>query len=274
MANLRIFVSYSHADTKQKDRLLKHLTPLESSVDFDVWDDQRIQPGDKWEPAIENALADASVAVLLISADFLSSEFIRHKELPTMLQRRASEDMRLYPVLAKPCAWQAVPWIQATQLRPVAAKPVWRSGGRYADDELARIALELYAILQLAIHVRDAAGEAARQKAEQEKREIEKKIADEISKSPPVENAFAKTMRGSTEGQKNSVEHLNSDFDREQAQKIYEEIAADHQKFAAERSQILQELQTKVFAIMQDVTVDKSKLRKADFSKWDEYLRS
>jgi len=122
--------------------------------------------------------------------------------------------------------------------------------------------------------VRDAAGEAARQKAEQEKREIEKKIADEISKSPPVENAFAKTMRGSTEGQKNSVEHLNSDFDREQAQKIYEEIAADHQKFAAERSQILQELQTKVFAIMQDVTVNKSKLRKADFSKWDEYLRS
>ena len=89
-----------------------------------------------------------------------------------------------------------------------------------------------------------------------------------------MENAFAEAMRGSKEAQKNTVESLNSDSDGEQARKIYKEIVADHQKFAAERSQAMQDLQTKIFAIIQDVTVNKSKLREAEFNRWDEYIRS
>jgi hypothetical protein len=289
MAHPRIFVSYSHADSKQKDRLLKHLTPLQDSAEFDVWTDSGIAVGEKWEPAIEKALSTASIAILLITADFLSSDFVRHKEIPVILQRREKEDLRLYPILAKPCAWQAVPWINETQLRPVAAKPVWRTAGRYADDELARIALELLAIIQLAIRVQEAADDAARQKAEQEKREKEQEIADAITSSPAVEffypperNEFLEATRDSTKIGTESVEsldlgdrhHVELNSDRGEAQKIYSQIVADRAKFSAERWQALQDLQTKVFGIMQDVTANKSKTQEAAFKKWDEYIRS
>jgi hypothetical protein len=190
MAHPKIFVSYSHADTKQKERLLKHLGAPDDAAEFDVWTDAQIRPGEKWEPAIEQALSNASVAILLISADFLVSDFVRHKEIPAILERREKDDLRLYPILAKPCAWQAIPWIKEIQIRPAAAKPVWRSGGRYADDELAKIVLELLAIIDLVIQVQKAADETARQKAEQEKREKEKEIAAIIASSPAVESFY------------------------------------------------------------------------------------
>lgn len=190
MSQLRIFVSYSHTDTKQKERLLKHLTPLEAAADFDVWTDSRIKAGEKWLPAIEAALSGASVAILLITADFLGSDIVRQKEIPVILERREKEDLRLYPILAKSCAWQTVPWIQERQIRPVAAKPVWRSGGRYVDDELARIALELLGVIQLAMQAKEAADTAARQKAEQERREKEKAIADAVASTLPVETIY------------------------------------------------------------------------------------
>lgn len=188
MAQPRNFVSDSHADTKPKERLLKHLAPLDNAVEFDIWTDTKIGGGETWEPAIENALSTTDVAILLVTADFLSSDFIRHKEVPSLLKRRENGGMRLYPILAKPCAWQAVSWLAQTRIRPVAAKPVWRSGGGYVDDELARIALELLAIIQLTLQVKDAADAAARQKAEQPRREKERAIAEVIAQSPPVES--------------------------------------------------------------------------------------
>jgi hypothetical protein len=243
MAHPRIFVSYSHADSKPKERLLKHLEVLSDAAEFDVWTDSQIAAGDKWEPAIEQALHGANIAILLITADFLTSDFIRHKEIPTILQRRESEDLRVYPILAKPCAWQAVPWIKETQLRPVAAKPVFRSGGRYADDELARITLELLALLELVMNVQQARDDAARLKAEQEKQDKEKKIAEVIS------------------------------ADAEPARKIYEQIAADAQSSAMQRWTVLKDLQTKVFATVQDVTLNRSRTIDEAARKWEEYVR-
>ena len=243
MAHPRIFVSHSHADAKPKERLLKHLEVLSDAAEFEVWSDSQIVAGEEWEPSIGKALHEASIAILLISADFLTSSFIRHKEIPTLLQRRESEDLRLYPILAKPCAWQAVPWLKETQLRPVAAKPVFRSGGRYADDELARITLELLASLELVINVQQTRDEAARLRAEQEKRDKEKQIEEVIS------------------------------ADAEQARKIYEQIAADSQNSAMQRWTILKDLQTKVFATMQDVKLTRTRTIDEAARKWDEYIR-
>ena len=53
MAQAKIFVSYSHADTKHMDRLLVHLAPLKSSAKLEVWTDEQIAGGQSWEPAIE-----------------------------------------------------------------------------------------------------------------------------------------------------------------------------------------------------------------------------
>jgi predicted nucleotide-binding protein len=274
MAQLRIFVSYSHTDTKQKERLLKHLTPLEAAADFDVWTDSRIKVGEKWLPAIEAALSGASVAILLITADFLGSDFVRQKEIPAMLERREKEDLRLYPILAKSCAWQAVPWIQERQIRPVAAKPVWRSGGRYVDDELARIALELLGVIQLAMQAKEAADAAARQKAEQERREKEKAIAEAVASTLPVETIYlAKKAKKPGELEKIFRDQQLTNADAAEAQKIYTQISADAAKQQLDRWTVLQDLQTKIFNITQDVTINRSRKMDDAYKRWDEYIR-
>jgi hypothetical protein len=75
----------------------------------------------------------------------LASDFIRKREVPALLQRRQTSGLLLFPILAKACAWQAVSWLKQIQLVPRDNKPVWRSGGRYVDEELTAIALEVLA---------------------------------------------------------------------------------------------------------------------------------
>jgi hypothetical protein len=85
-----VFLSYSHKDEVWKDRLKAHLGVLE----LDAWDDRHIQGGAEWFKEIKEAMARAaSVAILLISADFLSSEFILREEIPTLLERRTREGL-------------------------------------------------------------------------------------------------------------------------------------------------------------------------------------
>jgi len=80
-----IFISYSHVDEKWKDRLVRQLKVLAFEKHFKVWDDRSITAGDDWYPAIEAAINTASVAILLISEDFLTSSFILGEEIPRLL---------------------------------------------------------------------------------------------------------------------------------------------------------------------------------------------
>jgi predicted nucleotide-binding protein len=83
----RIFISYSHADKVWKDRLVKHLRVLEREGFCHLWHDRKIGLGNDWDPEIENALNKADVAVLVISPDFLDSDFTREKEIPRIRER-------------------------------------------------------------------------------------------------------------------------------------------------------------------------------------------
>lgn len=71
-----------------------------------IWEDRRITEGDAWYPEIEEALNEADVAILLISADFLTSRFIRGEEVPLLLERREKEGIRAIPLILKPCPWR------------------------------------------------------------------------------------------------------------------------------------------------------------------------
>ena len=98
-----VFVSYSHRDTIYLDRLKVHLRPLERKGSVQLWSDTLIQSGDKWKQEIEKALGKAAIAVLLISADFLASDFIINNELQPLLKKAEDKGTIIIPVVLKPC---------------------------------------------------------------------------------------------------------------------------------------------------------------------------
>jgi hypothetical protein len=102
----RVFVSYAHRDLRHLERLRVHLRPQERSGLIDLWDDTRLQPGSDWRRKISDAIASAKVAVLLVSADFLASEFIVGNELPPLLAAAGEEGARVLPVIVSPCRFK------------------------------------------------------------------------------------------------------------------------------------------------------------------------
>lgn len=104
----KVFISYSHRDEAWKDKLLPHLKALEQAgMGMVVWQDRQIDAGEKWHPAIQDAMADAVAAVLLISADYLASGFCIKEEVPYLLDRQELQGMLLVPVLIRQCPWKA-----------------------------------------------------------------------------------------------------------------------------------------------------------------------
>jgi hypothetical protein len=98
----KAFISYCHTDKAYLDRLLVHLKPLAKSDAIDAWVDTRLKAGDRWKEAIESALNSASIAILLISADFLASDFIVDNELPPLLAKAQVNGTRILPILVSP----------------------------------------------------------------------------------------------------------------------------------------------------------------------------
>ncbi len=99
----KVFVSYSHADEKWLQMLHVHLAPLERSGLVDRWDDTNITAGEKWREEIASAIQASKVAVLLISAYFMASEFIAKNELPPLLEAAKKEGTVILPVIISPC---------------------------------------------------------------------------------------------------------------------------------------------------------------------------
>lgn len=102
----KVFISYSHNDTLWLDRLKVHLKLIEREGFLDCWDDTKIAPGDTWKDTILEALKSSKVAVLLISAHFLASDFIAKYELPTLLSRAASGGTTILPIIVSPCLFE------------------------------------------------------------------------------------------------------------------------------------------------------------------------
>jgi DNA-binding NarL/FixJ family response regulator len=95
--------------------------------------------GSGWYDEIQCALASAKVAILLVSADFLSSDFVLNEEVPRLLDRRHSEGLYVIPIVITPCPWQHVEWLKKMQLYLFRGKALSAGSPYQIDDLLARL---------------------------------------------------------------------------------------------------------------------------------------
>lgn len=111
----RVFISYSHNDSEWLRRLKTQFKPFERTAIVQVWDDTQIRSGDDWRQSIANALRTTKVAVLLVSPDFLASDFIANEELPRLLEAARKEGAVIMPIILRPCGFERITSISKFQ---------------------------------------------------------------------------------------------------------------------------------------------------------------
>lgn len=134
----KVFISYAHEDKEWLDRLQVHLKPLERSGVVERWDDSRIKPGMRWRDEIRKALATTKVALLLVSADFLASDFIDNKELPPLLEASANEGAVILPVILRPCRFRESILSEFQSFNP-SSKPLSSLSKTKQDEQLVEL---------------------------------------------------------------------------------------------------------------------------------------
>ena len=128
----QVFISYSHEDAPYLKQLQAQLKPYVRGGSLVFWDDTKIQAGKIWREELDAAVRSAKVAILLVSAAYLASDFIAEQELPALLAAAREEGMTLLPVIVSPCAFAVTP-LAAYQTVNAPDQPV--SGMRKAERD-------------------------------------------------------------------------------------------------------------------------------------------
>jgi len=103
---VNIFISYSRADEAFKEVLEKHLAILKLRGKIKIQDSRAMSSGSYWGDEIIQQLEDAHIILLLISADFLASEYIWEDEFPRTIERHNRNEVRVVPIYIKHCNWR------------------------------------------------------------------------------------------------------------------------------------------------------------------------
>jgi internalin A len=120
----RVFVSYSRKDERLLNELKTHLSPLRRLRLIETWDDREIEAGDDWREKIHENLERADIIILLVSANFIDSDYCFEKEFRRALERHKKREARVVPVIVQDVNWTAIPALKGLQALPKNGKPI------------------------------------------------------------------------------------------------------------------------------------------------------
>lgn len=134
---IALFYSYAQADRKLRDQLARHLSPLALN------DERLILAGELESQKNDLLLEEADFILLLLSSEYLNSERCK-REMQCALQRREQDEVRLIPIILRPCLWESTPLAHFSCL-PENRQPVtdWRN----RDKAFFEIARHLYRLI-------------------------------------------------------------------------------------------------------------------------------
>jgi TIR domain len=120
---VKIFFCYAHQDEGMLNKLKSHLRPLQRGGLIEIWYDREISSGTEWEPEISQHLNTAQIILLLISRNFMNSDYCYSIEMKRAIERHERGEVCVIPVILRPVHWQVVP-IDKLQALPKDAKPI------------------------------------------------------------------------------------------------------------------------------------------------------
>src|SRR5579863_2020535 len=115
---LSVFYSYAHEDEPLRKQLTSHLSLLRRQGLISEWHDRQLLPGTQWEKGIDAHLETASVILLLISSDFIESDYCYEIEMQRALERHQQGKATVIPIIMRPCKWQGSPFAHLQCLPP------------------------------------------------------------------------------------------------------------------------------------------------------------
>ena len=120
---MKVFISYSHKDEAALERLHTHLAVLRRDGRIDEWFDREILAGGGIDAEVTERLESSGLFLLLVSPDFLASDYCVEREMERVLERHRSLDARVVPIIVQPCDWASTP-LRDLKALPRDGKPV------------------------------------------------------------------------------------------------------------------------------------------------------
>lgn len=138
-STIEIFFSYSHKDEVLREELEKHLSLLKRQGYITYWHDRKISAGTEWAGEIDAHLNTAQIILLLVSPDFMASDYCYDIEMKRALERHERGEARVIPIILRPVDWQNAPFGKLKAL-PTDAKPIFSSKWHTLDEAFFDVA--------------------------------------------------------------------------------------------------------------------------------------
>ncbi len=142
---VEIFLCYAHEDEPLLNKLKTHLRPMQRQELIDIWHDREIHAGEEWVSEIDIHLKTAQIILLLVSPDFMDSDYCYGVEMKRALERHIAGEARVIPIILRPVHWEDAPFSKL-QVLPIDGEPIVNWVNR--DDAFLNITIGIRKVVK------------------------------------------------------------------------------------------------------------------------------